>query len=438
MNAATLLRAATGSIPSMDWALLGICATGFAVFYACDFRRWGILSFASFFFGFNYFLKIVVMYPFAWSPGNIAATRGAYEGILAHLGMAFHLTLVGFCCLLLGIFVARRFASVPPRGCLAIYRILARGWLSGGGVALGAGAALGGTLLLFLLGFQPFQARSLVFERNDLRPIYNLWSQLVPFFAVNAILFGVTARRRTAVVVGLLLAALGILGGNRTVTVLTLMQVAVMLAMPRRLRNIALMLLGALALVLLAMWISMLRMGPGKGSLDILDALLYGNNLSDLRDFAWILTGMDSHAFYLGRTYLAGYLDFIPAYLFPFRVEYGFGRVTPALAGLDPMFHSGLRPPIFGEMYVNFALPGVIFGGFLYGFLVGRILHWVNATLERPRGMTPEVVLWAAFLMLQIVDAFVFTPSFFGVYVLAGLLVAGAMLARLAARKAAA
>jgi hypothetical protein len=430
-----------GQIRLENWLLLAVCTLAFVIFYWRDYRRWGALSFASYFFGFNFFLKIVVMYPFAWSAHNIVATSRHFEAILAHIDTALYLTLIGFVCMVIGILVARVVGRRPPIGCEIVYAILARGWNSSGGVILGTGMVAGLTLLLFALGFEPLVARSLVFERNELRPIYNLWSQIVPFVAVGVILYGDTHKRWPIVALGLGIAMLGVLGGNRTIAVLTLIQVAVMVCMPRRFGNLPLLALGAVALTSGALSISILRGDSvsGREQLDMIRSLLYGNNLSDLRDFAWILTGLDAVDFYWGKTYIAGYLSFIPTYLFPFREQYGFGRVTPMLAGLDPAFHSGLRPPIFGEMYVNFGLPGLCIGGFVYGIMVGRIMHWITGTLDIPPGKSgyvPQIVVWSGFVMLQLVDSLVFTPAFFGVYVLLGLLFLGRLLARLGTRRA--
>ncbi|MDE1149991.1 MAG: oligosaccharide repeat unit polymerase [Azospirillaceae bacterium] len=427
-----------GRIPFGNWLLLAVCAAAFIGFYVLDYRKWGCLSFASYFFGFNYLLKIIVMYPFAWSANNILATSRHFESIVVHIDKALYITIGGFVCMVLGILAARVLNRRQPAGCELIYHTLARGWQSGGGVALGVMIVAGLTGVLFLMGFQAFVARSLVFERNDLRPFYNLWSQVVPFFAINAIVFGAVNRKWGAVAIGLAMAALGIIGGNRTVAILTMMQVGVILAMPKRFRNLPVMLLAALGLASLAVTIGSLRDASMTDQRDFLFSLLYGNDLSDLRDFAWILTGMDDSPLYWGKTYIAGYLSFIPAFMFPFREEFGFGRVSPQLAGLDPLFHSGLRPPIFGEMYVNFGLPGVLIGGFIYGVLVGRVMHWITRTLNLPN--TPDkpvspVVVWTGFVMLQIIDSVVFTPAFFGVYVLVALLFLGQMLARIGARR---
>lgn len=427
-------------IDPLNWLILAACTAAFVGFYILDFRRWGCLSFNSYFFGFNFFLKIVVMYPFAWSAYNIVATNRHFEAILVHIDTALYLTLAGFCCMLCGIAAARLFDRSTPSGCAFIYTVLQRGWNTGGGVAVGVAMILGLSVLMLLLGFRPFVARSLVFERNELRPLYNLWSQLAPFFAINAILYGDIHRKWPAAALGVGVALLGIAGGNRTVAILTLMQVAVMVSMPRRFGNLPLLLLGGVGLASAALSISALRgdVGTNAERLGMLQRLLYGNDLSDLRDFAWILTGLDHTDFFWGKTYVAGYLSFIPTFLFKFREEYGFGRVTPMLAGLDPMFHSGLRPPIFGELYVNFALPGLCIGGFLYGLLAGRIMHWITRSLvmdDGPAKPVPQLVVWTGFLMLQIVDCLVFTPSFFGVYVLLGLLMMGMAMARIGGQR---
>jgi hypothetical protein len=157
-----------------------------------------------------------------------------------------------------------------------------------------------------------------------------------------------------------------------------------------------------------------------------------------MRDFAWILSGLDDGQWLMGKTYIAGYLSFIPAYLMPFREIYSFGRVSPLLAGLDPSHHSGLRPPIFGEMYVNFGLPGLLIGGFIYGLALGRVIRWMSESLQRPAEdrPVPEAVVWTGFLMLQIIDAFVFTPAFFGVYIILGWLVLGQLMGQLGRRLA--
>lgn len=424
-------------IGALDWLILASGAIAFLVFWCLDYRRWGALSFAGFLFGFQYFLKIVVLYPFAWSDNNIAAVGQSFGAILEHLDLALYLTAGGVVAMICGMGLGAAMLSRPPVLCGIVYRGVVQGWCGSGAAIVSIAIVLALTGLLLALGFQPFVARSLVFERPELRPFYNLWSQIVPLCAAGLVVYGAGWGRPGFVVTGVGVALLGIVGGNRTVAILTLIQVAVILAMPRRFRNLLVVAGGALALASAAVFTSLLR-GDGAASSNTLGTFFFGNELTDMRDFAWILSGLDDGQWLFGKTYVAGYLSFIPSYLMPFREIYSFGRVSPLLAGLDPLHHSGLRPPIFGEMYVNFGLPGLLIGGFVYGLAVGRVMRWISESLRQPveDRPVPEAVVWTGFLMLQIIDAFVFTPAFFGVYVIAGWLVLGRLMAQLGRRLA--
>ena len=74
-------------IGTLNWLILATGAIGFLVFWCLDYRRWGALSFASYLFGFQYFLKVVVLFPFAWSDNNIVSTGQFFGRILEHLDL---------------------------------------------------------------------------------------------------------------------------------------------------------------------------------------------------------------------------------------------------------------------------------------------------------------------------------------------------------------
>jgi oligosaccharide repeat unit polymerase len=425
-------------IPAFNWLVLACATLAFVVFYARDYAAWGWLSFNSFFFGFNFFLKIVVMYPFALSANNLQALGRSFEAVLENLDHALYITLFGFAVMLCGMAMARLARGRSARLCEFVYETIIDGWYTPLGVTVSMTLALGLSLLLLALGFEVFVGRNLVFERTDLRPIFNFWTSVLPFCAINAVLYGYDRGARSALLGGLAAIVLGLIGGTRTVVILTLMQIAVVIGMNRRFRNPLFIAIGVVGLAAGALAISELRTASietQRDSLGALGTLLFGNNLSDLRDFAWILSGMHDQ-FLWGKTYLAGYLSFIPSYLWDFRIEYSIGRVTPALAGMDPFGHGGLRPPIFGEMYVNFGLPGVGFGALLYGYMVGRVMIWVSGRVREPGNYNGFVVVWTGFLVLLVIDSFVFTPSFFDVYVLGGLLMVGRLLRRTRVRYA--
>ena len=92
---------------------------------------------------------------------------------------------------------------------------------------------------------------------------------------------------------------------------------------------------GALILFSITVLLSLLRSTAVSDSYNVnqdpvlmfLGEVLYGNTFSDLRDFAWVLTGFND-SFLYGKTYLSALLGFIPSSLFEYRVIYGIGDIT--------------------------------------------------------------------------------------------------------------
>lgn len=408
----------------------------FVIYYADQFRRWGTLSIGAWLIGFDYYLKIILMYPFAYSRENMHDVAQKFHIILAHLDQALRISAAGALAMLFGILISgTRRTDKVSRILDSLHDVLLRGWCNSRGATVAGGLTLSITVLLLGLGFKPFVARDMVFDRPDLRPIYNLWSQFVPFAALCIGTYGFRVRSALMVAIAAAIGiAGGLFGGNRTMTVFTLVQLWIMWSMPGRRRSLLLPLGGGGALAILGIMISTMRGDGGQHAVQDmsgLDELLYGSNFSDLRDFAWILSGLYGH-YYHGLTYLAGYLAFVPTFLLDFRYTMAFGRVSTLLAGLDPSRHGGLRPPLFGELYVNFAYPGVVLGGAAFGVLLGRILGWVSRALEgadRDR-YSPYVAVLTGFTGYNVATTLIFTSGFFYNYVLAVLLGTGLVLAR--------
>jgi oligosaccharide repeat unit polymerase len=101
-------------------------------------------------------------------------------------------------------------------------------------------------------------------------------------------------------------------------------------------------------------------------------ALFYGNNFSDLRDFAWVVALWDQKL-WIGKTYLAALTAFVPRFVSEFRDTWGTGAATATTLGFDPHVHPGVRPGSFGEGYLNFGLIGVVVVGFLIGVILRRV-----------------------------------------------------------------
>lgn len=120
----------------------------------------------------------------------------------------------------------------------------------------------------------------------------------------------------------------------------------------------------------------------GKVLLNAGISIAFGNTFSDTRDFAVVLSYWD-HTFFLGKTYLAGLIAFIPRVISPFRDKWAFGVVTATIAGLNPREHAGLRIGNAGEAYLNFGLPAVILVGLFGGSIVRFIDMRVKESIDR-------------------------------------------------------
>jgi len=129
-----------------------------------------------------------------------------------------------------------------------------------------------------------------------------------------------------------------------------------------------------------------------QGSLDVeldtsevLMRLFYGNELSDLRDFAWVLSGIGDDLLY-GKTYLVGILSFIPSSILEYRNTWGYGAVTAAAGNLDHTTHPGLRMTIFGEAYINFGIFGVVLLGLFSGYVLRKVDLRIKYFISRRLG----------------------------------------------------
>jgi oligosaccharide repeat unit polymerase len=153
----------------------------------------------------------------------------------------------------------------------------------------------------------------------------------------------------------------------------------------------------------------------------------YANNFSDLRDFAWVLAYWDGEAL-AGRTQLAGLLGFIPSVLSTFRTEWSWGRVSTDMVGVGvreaTSAHPGLRPGLFGELYLNFGLVGVVAGGLVLGYVVARLYAATRDAAERYAPADAKLMILASFAALSLLVNFYMTGGFAGVYVVVGALVA--------------
>jgi oligosaccharide repeat unit polymerase len=149
-------------------------------------------------------------------------------------------------------------------------------------------------------------------------------------------------------------------------------------------------------------------------------ALLYGNNFSDLRDFAWV-DALWNHKLWMGKTYLAALTAFVPRFASEFRDTWGTGAATATTLGFDPHVHPGVRPGSFGEGYFNFGLFGVIVVGLAIGVIVRRVDIDVKRALTGARPSMRKA--FASTMLLSVAGVIAISANSSGFFVLGGIYV---------------
>jgi hypothetical protein len=285
--------------------------------------------------------------------------------------------------------------------------------------------------LLFALGLIGAEgARNTAQSLPALRPLYNIAHVLLPLTIALDLYAGIQGHRRSMLALAVVNVALAMLTGARTVALGGLLTYAMAsllhTSLLRRLqvRTVVKIIPVGIGLLVLTIYLGDVR----EGQFNILRTiatlgikLFYGNNFSDLRDFAWIRSYWDG-TYYLGKTQLAGLLGFIPSIVSPFRAEWNWGVVTTTITGLDPLVNPGLRAGMFGEMYFNFGLPGVMIAGLLYGYAIRRVQNAsLMAAISLPTSEA-RLKIFAGMVALGLVGSLLNTAGFFGFYITLGVL----------------
>ncbi|MCI9867502.1 oligosaccharide repeat unit polymerase [Rhizobium skierniewicense] len=404
----------------------------FTLYYVSSFFKWGVLTFSSYFWIRYNVLPILVMSPFASSDQNMEAVGNSIYIIRDYINGAFYLSVLGVVFVLVGMGLAT-FSS----GKSAMFTFVEKGyafWQTKPGVWISLVVIIIATMGLIALGVRPFEGRQFSFENTSLRPAINLYSVILPTITLSLLVYGF-GHNRFFVFAGLMCSGLGLMIGTRGASIETLFIFVVCLIIAYRYKNLAAFTLSIAGFVTVAIVIGILRStADGDNSVDILQTvsfqIFFGNNFSDFRDYAWILSGFDGR-FYHGMTYLAGYMALVPSFISEFRNDFRMGIITSTLAGLDPQFHAGLRPTLFGEAYLNFGISGVVFIATLFGFYFGKLQMWVHDNLQPNRlGLRKVACGYIAFLFLF--NA-VFTPGFYYVYVVVAWLTGGIVMSYLLA-----
>ena len=330
---------------------------------------------------FGIFQSSLMTYPFCASPFNKVCTLGQIERIAPFVDQAFAISILGYCSIWIGrycfdftkgrfvFFILVQFlqplsqvieANVKSKKVVTIMTSLS--------IILG----LAILFIQFTNGYF-FNGRAFFLKNPYLRPFFNIAISVFPIALNFATLRFIQFKEKKNLFFISLLLIISLFFGARFIFLNGLLFLFVQRSFYRA-GVVSLFKTGALCafLLLLAVVLSHFR----DGNYNLLSAIastvfnfFYGNNFSDTRDFAWILSYWDGEYLY-GKSFVSAFMSFIPRVFCEFREEWSFCMYTNNLLGFDSEIMPGLRPGLFGEPYLNFGWIGVIFFGSLFGFLL--------------------------------------------------------------------
>lgn len=379
-----------------------------------------IIDYWRFFCLYNIYIRFLLMYPFAASFYNFISTGSNIFYIDQYVDEAYIISIVGFICMLIGRLLcgkkqARRknllenmiysnLQSIKFYKLMCIFSII---------------SFVGMFLILIKYPEYFLSLRSIAMVNTSLGPIMNALGSCSMCAFIYLSLYYWNKKEKVALFfISINIIAI-LLTGNRSTLISPILIFILIyccineekIKNPKQWIKMIMMIIG---LFIIAIEISELRMND-ESELKTLGSIVqffYGNNLSDLRDFSWILTGFENN-FVFGKTYLAALVSFIPSSILEFRSEYALGVITNKFANIEG-FHFGLRGGIFCEPYLNFGYIGVV----IVGIFIGYYLQYINNSfLENIKNKNIYLAYIFIFSFMFVSTFFIQSAVFFIMYV---------------------
>jgi oligosaccharide repeat unit polymerase len=421
------------SLPTIDstvWVAIVLLNSIFFVYLTLRWRSGGGMTIDIF-----YIIKLlylpVFMIPFAYSELNINSTGDKYYQYIDFIPQAVGVLVVGIVATIMGAILGLSL-RIKPLGLRWIQESLTGFWFKPFGINFVTAVTIVVSLSLIILGFTPGAARADAFQRPDLRFLYNTYTVLISFSTLLVLSFAYIKRSMRYFFIGFLLLTLGFLSGTRATSIGPIISLIAFYTITTKTRRLLPILLGGFIVSIGLVWV----VGFRDGVYDLSyvarapELLLFGNTLSDFRDFAWILSGWDGKLL-AGSTYISGFLSFIPSAFLPLRTETSWAYFSLKYSGLGVEaidVHPGLRPIIFGELYFNFGIVGVFIGGVVLGFTLTQLARLLDNVSSNDAQRRPRVVLASIIYMDYCLLQFFNTSGFFTFYVICGLMFLGLVL----------
>jgi len=376
-------------------------------------------------------LPNLVMLPFARNELNRVVLGQDFNAVIAVLPNVFLITLLGYFAMLAGGSVWRLRVGLGTRkAVIQVLDIVPRCsiMLMSSRSLLVFQSLLCVLLQILILGIYfassgfGFDLRAYTFANPALRPVALVVSNYSVVIASHCLARYMEKKERVLLICTLLL-TFGLVFFGARANLLSI-YINVLLCYLVKLRGkISLLRITSLITIMIAVGFYLGNVRAGSYSLaeffgSLFFLLFYGNNFSDLRDFAWVYAAWN-HVFWAGKTYLAALTAFVPRFASQFRDTWGLGVATATTLGLDPQVHPGVRPGAFGEGFFNFGLFGVVVIGFILGIISRRVDIDVKLALALPQPSMMKA--FAATMLLSVASCFAISSNSSGLYVLGGI-----------------
>jgi oligosaccharide repeat unit polymerase len=359
------------------WFAVDLCIIAHLMFsWISSVRKtgWKVDFWYSFLF-LNFLIPVFIMYPFNGSIYNFIAVGLQFSALEPYIDQAFAITLFGYFFLWIGryaydFFEKKRTFKIGERLALlienniqsktALHFLLILTFLLGAAI-----------IMLQIQEGYLFNPRRFFLENHDMRPLFNLAVSIFPLSFLFLSLRSIALGEKSSTFFFFLLLLLSIFLGIRAILIGAIVNYFLLKIYAKKGRaNLFLLSLSAVGALCFIFLLEMLREGnPLVGFGKAIINIFYGNNFSEMRDFAWILSCWDEELA-LGKTYLAGFISFLPRFISSYRQEWAISLYTNSLVELNSEAHPGLRFGLFGEPYINFGYLGVILIGLFSGFLL--------------------------------------------------------------------
>ncbi len=376
----------------------------------------------------GYVFPFLICYPFAGSDLNYFVIGDSINRVQEKIDLAYIITTTGYIFTYVGYYSLKFSKNNIFYGLITkINNLLARDiyFASSNRKALHYAAVFGMCLLVCFLGISfkkygfNFNLRGETLANDSFKPIFNfIIASYIPLICSFLIIRYFQYKDKISLSIFIFFTICSIFSGSRSIIVGPFISSLVLLLISKK-KNLSLLAYIVLAIVCLnfIFFISSVREGNYSISNSILSfssGLFYGNNFSDIRDFAWILSYWDEE-YIFGKSYLAGLISFIPRSLSTFRDTWTISIYTNSLIGADSSVFPGLRPGKFGEVFFNFGFIGVI----SLGFLGGYALSYADYNIKKISKIYKENLsaMNAQTFALIIVSQFYITASFWQFYV---------------------